>query len=38
MSNIVVRNINGVKGFCIYKNGQPYTYIYILEMQLNYWD
>lgn len=24
----VVRNINGVRGFCMYKNGQPYTYIY----------
>jgi hypothetical protein len=24
----VVRNINGVKGFCIYKNNVPYTYIY----------
>lgn len=27
MSNVVVRNINGVKGFCIYKGGVPYTYI-----------
>ena len=24
----VVREIDGIKGFCMYKNGQPYTYIY----------
>jgi hypothetical protein len=26
--NVEVRNINGVRGFCIYKGGVPYTYIY----------
>ena len=26
--NTVIRNINGIRGFCIYKNGIPYTYIY----------
>lgn len=24
----IVREINGIRGFCMYKNGQPYTYIY----------
>ena len=24
----VIREIDGIKGFCMYKNGQPYTYIY----------
>jgi hypothetical protein len=26
--NVEVRNINGVRGFCIYKGSVPYTYIY----------
>lgn len=26
--NVEIRNINGVRGFCIYKGGVPYTYIY----------
>ena len=24
----IVREINGIKGFCMYKGGVPYTYIY----------
>lgn len=26
--NVEIRNINGIRGFCIYKGGVPYTYIY----------
>ena len=26
--SIVIRNINGIKGFCFYAKGVPYTYIY----------
>ena len=26
--NVEVRKINGVRGFCVYKGGVPYTYIY----------